>query len=243
MNQIPRIDGNLDPALVSALVGKLAEETRKEKAIADKEEALASYQQLSLAKAVRGEELELIRSHYHHEFMLAGPIMEDTVDTCLIQMAAWHRQDRTCPMHIIIDSPGGSVIDGMHLFDQITAYSKRPWDTSDRPKGTHDTTITIRGMAASMAGILVQSADTRIIGPEAYLMIHEMTTKTVGKLSEIKNEVKFCEMISARIKQVFLNRSGDKMTGERFDAGWADGRDWWMDSQTAVNSGFVDRIG
>lgn len=202
----------------------------------------------------RQEKLALASNHYYHEFEFGGNVSENSVGDCLAQLALWHRLEPGerdsagnlftpgCDMHIIMDSPGGSVIDGMHLFDQITAYSLRPWDTSSRPKGTHKTSITVRGYAASMAGILLQSADERIIGPESFLMIHEVSSFAAGKIGELKDEIKFLDKISDRVVDLFVTRSNGKITEAAFKKAW-NRQDWWLTSEEALKLGFVDRIG
>ena len=191
---------------------------------------------------LRQERQALAANHYHHEFAFSSSVFDEPVEQCLAQMAVWHRQDPECPMNITINSPGGSVIDGMHLFDQVIAYSKRPWDTSDKPKGSHDTSITVRGYAASMAGILLQSADKRVIGPESYLMIHEVSSFAGGKIGEIKDELKFLDKISERVANIFVSRSNGKITLEEFKKQW-NRTDWWLTSEEALEFGFVDEIG
>ena len=37
----------------------------------------------------------------------------------------WHRLDNKAPWTILVNSPGGSVFDGMALFDHIATYSVR----------------------------------------------------------------------------------------------------------------------
>lgn len=197
---------------------------------------------IGMAQNQRTEKVALSANHHHHQFEFVASVYEEPVMACLGQMAVWHRLDADCPMHLIIDSPGGSVIDGMHLFDQITAYSKRPWDSRKLPKGTHDTTITVRGYAASMAGILLQAADKRIIGPESYLMIHEVSTFCHGKIGEIKDEVDFLDKIGDRVTELFVRRSGGNMTKAKFKKLW-DRKDVWLTSEEALEYGFVDEIG
>jgi ATP-dependent protease ClpP protease subunit len=135
----------------------------------------------------------------------------------------------------------------MHLFDQIVAYSKRPWDTSDKPRGQHPTTMTVRGYAASMGGILLQAADHRIIGPESYLMIHEVATYFRGKVGDMEDEIEFLRMVSDRVAESFLRRAkylkgGDAMSKEDFYKLWKK-TDKWLSSEQSLDHGFVDEIG
>jgi ATP-dependent protease ClpP protease subunit len=229
-------------------------EARQKMAHAVSAEYGAESMRIQTEATLRQEKLALASNHYYHEYEFSASVYDDAVSNCLTQLALWHRLEPGerdvegnlvqpgCDMNIVMDSPGGSVIDGMHLFDQILTYSLRPWDDSKRPRGTHSTRMTVRGYAASMAGILLQSADERVIGPESYLMIHEVASFAAGKIGEIKDEVKFLDKVSNRVANIFVSRSGGKITHDEFNKNW-NRTDWWLTSEEALELGFVDRIG
>lgn len=229
---------------------KLKEEARKVAAEADQATFDAAIRKITLAERSRMEDLAVVQDHYVHHHFFDGYVGEKSVFGCLNTLAAWHRTEPNCDMDITINSPGGSVIDGMHLFDQITAYSLRGG-------GTHKVTITVRGYAASMAGILLQAADVRLIGPESYLMIHEISAGTGGKIGEIKDDVKWYQKLCDRVVDIFVARASDAarvdalrdeplgvvgIDKEEFGKRW-ERHDWWLDSKEALELGFVDGIG
>lgn len=208
---------------------------RKETAEAIEKEHDAAIRAVTRAERERMEDLALIQDHYAHYHSFEGHVGEKSVFGCLNTLAAWHRADTECDMNITINSPGGSVIDGMHLFDQLATYSLRGG-------GTHKVVITVRGYAASMAGILLQAADERVIGRESYLMIHEISAGTGGKIGEMKDDVKWYEKLCDRVSDIFVERSGGKIDKDTFKTKW-ERHDWWLDSTEALELGFVDRIG
>lgn len=231
-------------AKLNAEVAALAAETAKDQAIALKEQRNADISAITLKERERVEELTAVQDHYqlHHTF--DGPVNTASVYGLLNTMSAWDRLHPESAWTIDINSPGGSAIAGMHLFDQIVAYSKRG-------KGSHHITITVRGMAASMAGILLQAADKRRIGPEAFLMIHEISAGTGGKIGEIKDDVKWYERMCERVASIFVKRAteaakeNDNIKGisaAAFKKSW-ERTDWWIDSEEALKLGFVDEIG
>lgn len=229
-------------------------EARQKHAHAVSAEFGAESMRIQTEATLRQEKLALASNHYYHEYEFSASVYDDAVSNCLTQLSLWHRLEpgqrdaegnlvqQGCDMNIVMDSPGGSMIDGMHLFDQVLTYSLRPWDTSDRPRGTHRSSMTVRGYAASMAAILLQSADERICGPESYLMIHEVASFAAGKIGEIKDEVKFLDKVSSRVANIFVNRSNGGITLEEFEKNW-NRQDWWLTSEEALKFGFVDRIG
>jgi len=216
--------------------------TRRALADAKSAEYHAETARISAESALRQEKINLTSNHHHKEFWFNDGVDEASVGDCAAQLAVWHRLEPSCPMTVKINSPGGLMFEGMYLFDDISAYSLREWDTRPLPKGTHHTTVIGRGMAASMGGILLQAFDTRIVGPECWILIHEVSTLVGGKLSEIKDEAKFLDKACDRITELFVRRSGGKITKTTFKRKW-DGKEWWLSSQEAFDYGFVDAIG
>lgn len=214
---------------------KAVQEVAKLRAEADKTQAEALLAMLHANKEKRAEEKILAQDSYHHVYRFSDSVNSSSVSNCLKQLAEWDRLEPDCDVTIVWTSPGGSVIDGMSLFDSITAMSKRGG-------GNHHVTMVVRGWAASMAGILLQAADKRVIGPESYLMIHEIAAGTGGKIGEIKDDVKFYETICERVVNIFVNRAGGKISKATFKRNW-NRQDWFLDSEHTLKYGFADEIG
>ena len=216
--------------------------TRKALAEAKSAEHHSESARIAADSARRQEKVNLTGNHHHKEFWFNDGVDEATVGECLAQLAVWHRLEPTCDMTVKINSPGGDVFPGLHLFDDVSAYSLRTWDDRDIPKGTHKTTVIGRGMTASMAGIWLQAFDNRIVGPECWVLIHEISTLSMGKLSEIREDSKFWDRVADRVADIFVRRSGGKISKSTFKRKW-DGKEWWMSSEEAFGYGFVDAIG
>lgn len=208
-----------------------ARKAKAEALIAEHDEQMRA---ISLRDRVRSEKLTILGDYYHHHYLFDAPVDSKSVYSCLATLSAWHREDPECPMNITINSPGGSVIDGFHLLDELSRYSLRGG-------GKHKVTITVRGEAASMAGILLQVADERVMGPRAQLLIHEISSWTQGSIGSIKDDVKRLDMLTAQVIALFLERSEGKITRKKFEASWAR-RDWWLSAGDALAAGFCDRI-
>lgn len=225
----------LENDLSNLAIEQAEADIRAAKAHADESEYSATTARITADAATRQEQFTLASDHYHHELHFACPVDAKTVEKALQQLSVWHRQDPTCPMNITIHSEGGSALDGIHLFDQLWAYSLRGG-------GTHKVTATVKGYAASMAAILVQAADERIIGPQSWLMIHKVSAGASGKVTEIMNTAKFLEHMCDRIAKVFVDRAGGKIDAETFANKW-EHKDWWLSANEALQHGFVDEIG
>lgn len=208
-----------------------------EKTAAEAESARyeAEVQRINRDRIVRQEKFDLLSDFWHHVYYFDEEVHRKSVNACLRTLEAWHRQDPACEMEIRINSPGGSVMHGMCLVDQLTQFSLRGG-------GDHKLTIRVRGFAASMAAIILQTADVRLMGSEAYLMVHEPSGVAEGSTGDIKDVAKFFDVMSERIARLFVNRAAGKISLDDFRALWQR-RDVWLDSEESLNYGFVDAIG
>jgi ATP-dependent protease ClpP protease subunit len=208
--------------------------TRKAEAEADAAEHAATIASHAATKAGE-DELARTRSDEHcRVYQFNGTVDQGSVDKCMAKLRLWDRIDPDCPIEVIFNSPGGGVIAGMALFDLLTRLSLRGG-------GSHHVTIGAQGYAASMAGILLQAGDTRWIGSQSYLMIHEISAGTGGKIGEMKDDVDFYDRICARVVGIFVARSDGKITKARFEKSWKR-TDWWLLSDESLKLGFVDEV-
>lgn len=136
------------------------------------------------------------------------------------------------PITIYLTTPGGSAFHGLGLYDELRTLSKQ---------GHHITTV-VRGYAASMGAILLQAGDTRLVGAESQLMIHEISSGAFGKLHEMEDEVKFLKRLNRRIFGIIADRTGDQWEADSLYA-WAKAKDRWLSAEDAVEHGFADQVG
>jgi ATP-dependent protease ClpP protease subunit len=66
------------------------------------------------------------------------------------------------------------------------------------------------GMAANMAAILLQMGKKRLVTPNTFILIHEVSQIAVGKLSEIIDAAMFGSRIQERLLSI-LGRSLDAL--------------------------------
>lgn len=168
-------------------------------------------------------------------FHFVQDVTDRHVSGCAGQLEDWHRADVADgvdprPMTLVFDSPGGAVLSGFHLFDEI-----RQWSA----KGHHITTV-VRGMAGSMAGVLVQAGDTRLIGAESRLHIHEPSGGSIGKLNEMQDRAELLDSMFRQMADIYALRS--TMSAEEIYV-WVKYRERVVRAEEAVQLGLVDRIG
>lgn len=191
--------------------------------------AQATVQEIAAGQAEQAEKERLTANKYNFVYTFDGEVSGTSVKACIDQLTKWERLHPKVGIEIVFNSPGGSVLDGMALFDFIQSL---------RHKG-HKITTVAYGYAASMAGILLQAGDVRIIGRESYILIHEISFGTMGKIGEVEDEVAFINKIQNRVLDIFAARC--KLTKRQLKHKWQR-KDWWLDSSEAIRDGFVDKV-
>ena len=157
-----------------------------------------------------------------------------TIDTHLANRLA-DDLDSYCHMNpggkveIHIHSPGGGVFAGFAIYDRLAQA---------RADGHEVHTISY-GYAASMAGIILQGGTVRSMTADSYLMIHEVSTVAIGKVSELTDEAKLVNRLQDRCFDKLADRS--KLSAKQIRTK-VSRKDWWLDAQEALANGFIDEI-
>ncbi len=221
---------------IDATVKKLEAETRKLDAEADRAVSLASEAVLHLEKVKANTNAWRAHDCFHRSYAFNKAVDYGSVELCVSQLTEWSRYDKLAgvapqPMEIVFMSPGGSIFDGFYLFDVIQDF---------RRKGHHITTGTY-GMAASMAGVLLQAGDTRWCAKSSLVMIHRAAFGAHGKTHDVEDQLKLVKMLEDRILNIFVERSEGKLTRQKITRNW-DRRDWWITADKAIECGLVDEV-
>ena len=159
--------------------------------------------------------------------MLCEEVTDASASLVVAQLLYLEGQDPDKDIQLYINSPGGSVTDGMAIYDTMQ-YVK--CDVS---------TICI-GMAASMGAFLLSSGakGKRIALPNAEIMIHQPSAGTKGKVTDMEIDVEHFLRIKKNLNEILANNTG-KTAGE---IKAASERDHWMTAQEALDFGLIDKI-
>ncbi len=210
------------------------EEALLHKAEARKELAEAKQAEILLASKKRAEADELAKNQHNKVYVFDKEVNEGYVKACISQLQTWARQEPGCEIEIQINSPGGDIVEGFALIDFLDDL---------REKG-HTINIVALGMAASMAGVILQSGTTRVMGKNALLLIHEAAFGAAGSFGKVEDRVKLVKIMQNRILDIFADRAvkiNPKTTKKFIERNW-ERKDWWMDAETAARLGFVDSV-
>jgi ATP-dependent Clp endopeptidase proteolytic subunit ClpP len=189
--------------------------------------------EIGAAKTERDERLLLTQWQFQRVYNFTDSVTKSSVTTCIDRLNQWTVMDPGCAIQITFNSPGGSVIDGMWLFDYIRLL---------RGKG-HVVTCIALGYAASMAGILLQAASDgcRVMSQGSWLLIHEVAFSAGGKIGEVEDEYKFGLRLKEQAAKIFVERSNGKLTREALEAMW-NRKDCWLDPGEALALGIIDEV-
>lgn len=158
---------------------------------------------------------------------LGEEVNEMTANVVVAQLLHLANEDPTRDIQLYINSPGGSVYDGLAIYDTIN-YIKPDVQT-----------IGI-GLQASMGAFLLSSGTKgkRFLLPHARVMIHQPSSGTQGKVTDQEISLRESVRIKKLLHEILAKNTGQKLAKIDKDAD----RDYWMDAQEAVDYGIVDKI-
>lgn len=164
----------------------------------------------------------------------SGPVTRESAMQAvknIMFLAEKAKETADAGIRLVINSPGGSILDGMMLFDVITEVRQNgvPVETG------------CYGMAASMGGVLLQAGTHRWIGKNSWVMIHNAAFGAKGKTWTIEDELEFSKILEEKIIEIYTLRSGGKLSESAILEG-INRKDWWIDADTCYKLGIVDEV-
>ena len=158
---------------------------------------------------------------------LGEPINDHTANIIIAQLLFLEAEDKTKDIKFYINSPGGSVVSGLAVYDTMQYIS---CDVS---------TICV-GMAASMASVLLAAGapGKRLALPNSEIMIHQVMGGYEGQASDIKIHAEHILKIKDKMNKILAKHSGKKLAEVEKDSD----RDYFMTAEEAKKYGLIDKI-
>ena len=159
--------------------------------------------------------------------MLTEEVNNQTASLVVAQLLYLEGQDPTKDISLYINSPGGSVTDGMSIYDTMN-YIKC------------DVSTICMGMAASMGAFLLSAGTKgkRYALPNSDIMIHQPSGGAQGKATDMLIHTQ--HIIDTKKK---LNEIIAANTGQPYDVIAKDTeRDNFMTAQEALEYGLIDKV-
>ncbi len=182
-----------------------------------------------IEKTFEGERVFDIYSRLLNEriIFLGEQVDEHTANIVVAQLIHLAYVDPKKDIKLYINSPGGSVYDGMAIFDTMQ-YIKP--DVA---------TIGI-GLQASMGAFLLSSGakGKRFALPHSKIMIHQPSHSTRGKVTDMEIDLKEGLAVKEMLAELLAKNTGQKLTRIKADME----RDYWMNPEEAKKYGLIDEI-
>lgn len=124
-----------------------------------------------------------------------------------------------------INSPGGSVFEGMAIYNAIKQYKGK-------------VTTQIDSLAASAASVIALAADEIVMGEGSFLMIHEAWGVGIGTADDMIATASLLEKVDGEILSIYQARTGIE-TEELQEMVKAE---TWLTADEAIEKGFADRV-
>jgi ATP-dependent Clp protease protease subunit len=158
---------------------------------------------------------------------VTGAIDDLTADTVVAQLLFLESQDPERDISLYINSPGGTVTDGLAIYDTIQ-YIKP------------DVQTICLGQAASMAALLLNcgAKGKRYALPSSRILIHQPWGGAQGQARDIDIQAREIVRLKKLIIQYFAHHTGK---GEDVVAQDLE-RDYFMSGEEAVAYGLVDHV-
>jgi ATP-dependent Clp protease protease subunit len=157
---------------------------------------------------------------------LQGEIDEEQANSIIAQLL-FLEHDGAAPIHMYINSPGGSVNQTLAIYDVMEMVKEK----------TKLNTVCV-GRAASGAAVLLSSGSSRLALPNSKIMIHQPWGSIEGQVTDM--EISLKQMLKAKET---ICRIISKNTLKPVEQILRDcERDFWMDPQEAKEYGIIDDI-
>ncbi len=126
-----------------------------------------------------------------------------------------------------INSPGGSVYDGLGIYDTMQYVNP-------------EVATICTGMAASMAAVLMSAGTKgkRAALPHARIMIHQPSGGMQGQSRDMEITLKQMQELRKDLYQILSNHTGQKYDKIEKDSD----RDYWMRASEAKEYGLIDEV-
>lgn len=163
--------------------------------------------------------------------MLNSDVNNQSANSIIMQLLVLSAEDPKADIYFYINSPGGSVTDGLALYDTMQAIP-------------NDVVTICLGSAASMGSFLLSGGTPgkRYALPNSRLMYHQVMsgisggTQYVDMETSVKETKKLYEKLNMYLSEFTQGKISFEEMKKKTD------RDWWLSPQEAIESGFIDKI-
>lgn len=158
---------------------------------------------------------------------LGEQVNEHTANITVAQLLYLAYDDPKKDIKLYINCPGGSVYDGMAIYDTMQYI-------------TPDVQTIGIGLQASMGAFLLSSGakGKRFALPHSKAMIHQPSSGTQGKVTDMEIDLKEGLAVKEMLAGLLAKNTGQKLSKIKIDME----RDYWMTPDEAKAYGLIDEV-
>lgn len=158
---------------------------------------------------------------------LGEKVNEHTANIVVAQLLHLAYADPKKDIKLYINSPGGSVYDGMAIYDTMQYI-------------TPDVQTIGIGLQASMGAFILSSGakGKRFALPHSKVMIHQPSSGTEGKVTDMEIDLREGIAVKEMLAELLAKNTGQKLSKVKNDME----RDYWMTPAEAKAYGLIDKI-
>jgi len=158
---------------------------------------------------------------------LGGQVDQETANLIVAQFVHLESDDPDKDIHLYINSPGGSVYDGLAVYDAMQFIGP-------------DVQTICYGVAMSMGSLLLAGGapGKRLALPNSRILIHQPSGGFQGQSSDIEIHARETLALRARVDELYARHTGQAIERVHSDMD----RDRYFTSEEAVAYGLVDRV-
>ena len=163
----------------------------------------------------------------YDRIIFIGTAIDDDVANIINAQLLYLNSTGSEDISLFINSPGGSVIDGLSIYD-IMNFVKP------------DVATYCVGMCASMAGVLLSSGakGKRYSLPNGEIMLHQLSGGSYGMYADMKIAVEHASRLHEKLIKILAENTNKDTETIRKDID----RDNWFDAENALNYSLIDKI-
>lgn len=126
---------------------------------------------------------------------------------------------------VMINSPGGDVFDGIAIYNALRAHKAK-------------VTTRVDGLAASIASVIAQAGDQRVMLSGSQMMIHDAWGLCIGNAQDMTEMAEVLDKLTGNIAGIYATRGNhDREHYRELMRG-----DTWFDDEEAVEQGLADEV-
>ena len=158
---------------------------------------------------------------------LGTDVNDQVANSIVAQLLYLDREDSEKDIHLYINSPGGSIRDGLAIIDTMNLIKS-------------DVSTIVLGTAASMATVILSAGKKgkRYALPHSTVHMHQALGGVQGQASDIEITAKEILRLQDLLRRIMAENTGQTLEKIAHDSD----RDFYMDARGALEYGFVDEI-